>query len=310
VTSPRPEGAVPLPPSVRLAPGDGGLTRVLVQAPAGSAEITLHGAHVVRWRPTGHDDVLFLSEHSRFTPTAAIRGGVPVCFPWFGPKADAPQAPAHGFARVSPWTLEAAEETGDDVVVVLSLTDSDATRASAWPHPFRATLRVTVGARLGLALEVHNTGSAPVTFEEALHTYLAVADARQARVTGLEGAAYLDKLGGPEPVPASGEPVRFTGETDRIYLTPGHAGGAGGTGSTTVVDPAGGRQVTVAAEDSATTVVWNPWVDKAAALADLGDDEWTRLVCVETCNVGPAAVTLAPGAAHRMTATIGVSHGP
>jgi D-hexose-6-phosphate mutarotase len=209
-----------LPPSVRTEPGEGGLPRVVVEGPAGTAEIYLHGAHVTRWRPTDQDDVLFLSAHSRFTAAAAIRGGVPICFPWFGPKADAPDAPAHGFARVSEWTLEGAEDVGDDVVVTLSLTDSEATRASAWPHPFRATLRVTVGARLALAFEVHNTGPDPVTFEAALHTYLAVADARTAVVRGLEGHRYLDKTGGPDPVPASGEPVRLSGETTSRRAAP------------------------------------------------------------------------------------------
>ncbi len=291
-----------LPPSVRTEPGGGGLPRVVVEGRAGTAEIYPHGAHVTRWRPSGHDDVLFLSEHSRFTPTTAIRGGVPICFPWFGPNADAPEAPAHGFARTSEWTLEGAEESGDDVVVTLSLTDSDATRASAWPYPFRATLRVTVGARLVLALEVHNTGSTSIRFEEALHTYLAVADARGVVVRGLEGDRYVDKVAGaPEPVPAGGEPVRLTGETDRVYLDT--------AGSVTVDDPAGDRRLTVSAEGSGTTVLWNPWVDRAAALADLGDDEWTRMVCVETTNVGPSAVTLEPGAAHRMTAILDVVAG-
>ena len=292
-----------LPPSVRTEPGGGGLPRVVVEGPAGSAEIYLHGAHVTRWRPAGGDDVLFLGAQSRYVPGAAIRGGVPICFPWFGPKADAPQAPSHGFARVSEWTLEGAREVDDDVVVTLSLTDSDATRASAWPHPFRATLRVTVGARLVLAFEVHNTGSDPITFEEALHTYLAVADARSVVVRGLEGDRYLDKVtGAAAPVPATGEPVRLTGETDRIYLDT--------AGRVTVEDPAGGRHVTVRAEGSRTTVLWNPWAERAAALADLGDDEWTRLVCVETSNVGPAAMTLAPGAAHRVTAMFETGRAP
>jgi glucose-6-phosphate 1-epimerase len=286
-----------LPPSVRTEPGGGGLPRVVVDGPAGSAEIYLQGAHVTRWRPAGEDDVLFLSSRSRYVPGTAIRGGVPICFPWFGPHADAPRAPSHGFARVSPWSLEGAEEVGEDVVVTLSLTDSEATRASAWPHPFRATLRVTVGARLALAFEVHNTGTTTVTFEEALHTYLAVADARSVVVRGLEANRYLDKVtGSGDPVPATGEPVRLTGETDRIYLdTAGHV---------TVDDPAGSRRLTVAAERSRTTVLWNPWAERAAALGDLDDDEWKRLVCVETSDVGPAAVTLAPGGAHRVTATL------
>lgn len=288
-----------LPPSVRPEPGRGDLPRVVVTARGGSAEVYLHGGQVTRWRPTGHDDVLFLSDRSRFTGGSAIRGGIPLCFPWFGAHASDPAAPSHGFARTSLWTLEGAEDRGDDVVVTLSLTDSPATRASAWPHPFRATLRVTVGARLHLALEVHNTGTAPVTVEEALHTYLAVGDARAVTVHGLESASYLDKLGGPDPVPPTGEPVRLTGPTDRVYR--------GAPATTTVQDPAGGRRLTVTGEGSGSTVLWNPWAEGAAALADLGDDEWIRMVCVETANVGPAAVTLEPGSAHRTTTTLGVS---
>jgi glucose-6-phosphate 1-epimerase len=184
---------------------------------------------------------------------------------------------------------------------VLGLSDSPATRASAWPHPFRATLSVTVGARLVLALRVENTGQAPVTYEEALHTYLAVGDVRRIAVTGLEGNRYIDKLAAPEPVPATEEVVRLTGATDRIYLDT--------AGTTTVDDPASGRRTTVTAENADTTVLWNPWAEKAAALADLGDDEWTGMVCVETSNVGPAAVTVEPGASHTMTATIGVAPG-
>ena len=290
---------IDLPPSVRLEPGGGSLPRVVVSTAAAEAEVYLHGAHVTRWRPAGHDDVLFVSSESRYSPDKAIRGGVPLCFPWFGAHGTDPEAPAHGFARVSTWSLESAEERGHDVVLVLALTDSPVTRASAWPHPFRATLRVTVGATLTLALRVENTGPAPVTYEAALHTYLAVGDVRSVQVRGLEGAAHLDKLGGPEPVPATGEPVRMTGATDRIYLAT--------TGTTTVDDPAGARRTTVTGDGAGTTVLWNPWAEKAAALADLGDEEWTRFVCVETCNVGPAAVGLDPGAGHTMTATIEVS---
>ena len=292
-----------LPPSVRLEPGGGSLPRLVVSGPAGDGEVYLHGAHVTRWRPAGHDDVLFLSSESRYSSDKAIRGGVPLCFPWFGAHATDPDAASHGFARVADWSLESAEEDGEDVVVVLALADSPTTRASAWPHPFRATLAVTIGARLVLALRVENTGDAPVTYEEALHTYLAVGDVRRIAVTGLEGNRYIDKVAGAaEPVAATGDAVRLTGETDRIYLDT--------AGTTTVDDPATGQRTTVAADHAATTVLWNPWADKAAALADLRDDEWTGMVCVETSNVGPAAITLEPGASHTTTATIGVArHG-
>ncbi|WNB84386.1 D-hexose-6-phosphate mutarotase [Cellulomonas sp. ATA003] len=232
-----------LPSSVRLEDGSGGLPRVVVQGPAATAEVYLQGGHVTAWRPSGHDDVLWTSARSRFAEGTAIRGGVPVCFPWFGPLEGHPDAPAHGFARTLPWTLDAVEESGDDVVVALSLTDSPATHSTPWPHPFRAELRVTVGARLTLALTVHNTGEHPVTFAEALHTYLGVGDVRQVEVGGLEGRRYIDKLGGPEPVDGSAEPARITGETDRIYLDT--------RGTTTVDDPAAGRRLDVTGEERA-----------------------------------------------------------
>jgi D-hexose-6-phosphate mutarotase len=285
-----------LPASVVVEPGEGGLVRVRVTGPAGRAEIYLLGAHVARWAPADSGDVLFLSSRSRFASGSAIRGGVPICFPWFGPHATDPAAPAHGFARVLPWTLVGAREDGDDVVVELGLEDSPETRTGAWPHPFRATYRVTVGAALRLDLEVTNTGSAPVTYEEALHTYLTLADARRAVLTGLEGTDYLDKTSGGRTVPGDRDPVRLTGETDRVYLDT--------QATVTVDDPAGDRRLEVAKENSDTTVVWNPWVEKAAAMADFADDEWTGMVCVETCNVGARAVTLASGASHTMTAVV------
>jgi glucose-6-phosphate 1-epimerase len=287
-----------LPASVVLGPGEGGLDRLVLTAPGGRAEIYLHGAHVTGWRPAGEDDVLFLSSRSRFAPGEPIRGGVPICFPWFGPHPTDPSAPSHGFARILPWRLLSARDAGDDVVVELGLQDSPETRASAWPHPFRATYRVTVGATLRLELEVASTGTEPVTVEEALHTYLAVRDARRLVVTGLEGTGYRDKVAGGALAPGAAEPVRMTGQTDRVYL---------GTRATTVVeDPAGARSVVVGKDGSDSTVLWNPWSDVAATMADLADDEWTGMVCVETANVGDSAVTLGPGDRHTMTATLEV----
>jgi D-hexose-6-phosphate mutarotase len=291
-------GSPDLPGSVVVEPGEGGLDRVRVSGPAGHAEIYLHGAHVTRWRPAGSGEVLFMSTRSQFAPGSPIRGGVPICFPWFGPNATDRSAPAHGFARVLPWQLVGAHEDDDDVVVELRLEDSPGTRASAWPHPFRATYRVTVGTTLRLDLAVTNTGDEAVTFEEALHTYLNVGDARRLVVSGLEGTDYVDKTSGGRTVPGESEPVRLTGETDRVYL--------GTQAETTVEDPAGDRRIVVGKEHSDATVVWNPWVAKAAAMADFGDDEWPGMVCVETCNVGAAAVTLPPGESHTMTAILQV----
>ncbi|MBC7551580.1 MAG: D-hexose-6-phosphate mutarotase [Cellulomonas sp.] len=286
-----------LPPSVQVGPGEGGHPVVRVTGRAGSAEIYLHGAHVTAWAPAGADPVLWMSGSSRFVADAPLRGGVPICFPWFGAHDTDPAAPAHGFARLVDWELAAAREVGDDVVLTFRLTDTPQTRSSAWPHRFEARYTVTVGARLTLVLEVTNLEAGDVTFEEALHTYLRVGDITAVQVQGLEHAPFLDRLGGPDPVPGEASPVRFTGETDRIYL---------GTRATASMVDAGTtpRSVTIAKDGSDATVVWNPWAAKAAVMADFGDDEWTAMVCVETCNIRDAAVRLAPGRCHTMTAVL------
>jgi len=290
---------VALPASVRLEAGRGGLPVLRVDAPAAQAEIYLHGATVTDWTPRGRESVLWLSSASRFTRDAAIRGGVPICFPWFGARPGHPEAPSHGFARLSEWSLVGAEDDGQDVTVLLRLTDSDATGASAWPHPFEAVYTVVVGSRLSLELTVSNRGYDSLVFDEALHTYLKVRDIRATQVSGLEGRPFYDCLAGPEPASGEPDPVRFSAATDRIYLDT--------TATTTVVDPIADRSILVAKGGSEATVVWNPWVDRAADLSDFGDDEWRSMVCVEVGNLREAAVHLVPGASHTLSATFELS---
>jgi D-hexose-6-phosphate mutarotase len=286
---------IDLPASVRLETGGGGLPVLRVEGPAARAEIYLHGAHVSGWTPAGCDPVLWLSSLSRFTPDTSIRGGVPICFPWFGALAGHPEAPSHGFARLSQWSLVGAEEDGEDVIVRLRLTDAEATGPSAWPYRFEAIYTVRVGSRLSLSLKVTNRGDEVVTFEEALHTYFDVRDIHATEVTGLEGAPFLDRLGGPEPVPGEPGPVRFGSPTDRIYLAT--------TAGMAIRDPGGARSVLISKDGSDATVVWNPWIDNARAMDDFGDDDWKRMVCVEVCNIRDAAVRLAPGGSHTMGAS-------
>lgn len=290
-----------LPDSVVAESGRSGLPRLVVSGRSGSAEAYLQGAHLTAWAPTGQEPVLWMSEHSAYAPGVPLRGGVPVCFPWFGPHPDA-AGPLHGFARTTAWSLAEARDDGAEVVLDLTLTDADvpAELAAAWPHPFRARFTVSVGATLTMALEVTNTGPEPMTFQEAFHTYLAVGDVREVVIRGLEGSGYLDRLAGTGPSPAAGEPLRIVGEMDRVYEQPG---------TILVEDPVGRRTLAVTASGSANAVVWNPWQAKAAAMGDFGDDEWTQMLCIETCNALDGAVTLAPGASHVMSATVEVRSG-
>ncbi|MEM6314515.1 MAG: D-hexose-6-phosphate mutarotase [Planctomycetota bacterium] len=250
----------------------------------------LNGAHLTRWHPPGHEPVLFMSERAVLEPGKAIRGGVPICFPWFGGAGD----PSHGFARISPWSAE----IGSDDRVSFSLIDNEATR-DTWPHAFAATFDVTGGDALKLRFSAKNTGDKPFTFELALHTYLAVADVRNVTLTGFADCDYIDQLDDNRTVTQQGEPT-IAGEVDRIYQN--H------TADVTITDPGLSRCITVKKTGSRSTVLWNPHIAKAKRLDDFGDDEWPQMLCVETANIGDHAVSLAPGASHETTVRIEVDH--
>lgn len=292
------QAAIELPPSVHLEQGQGGLPRLRVAGRGGSAEIYLQGAHVTAWQPTGQEPVIWLSRASAFSPGAPIRGGVPICFPWFGPNTTDPSAPLHGFARLQDWELVEANEVGDDVSLTFRLNDSEETRASAWPFRFEATYRVVVGATLQLSLEITNRSGGAVTFDEALHTYFSVGDVRDVAVRGLTDAHYQDRVLGAGQVQQRTEPLRIEKETDRMYLN--------SVGTVTIEDTVGDRVIRIRKDGSGATVVWNPWIDKSKAMGDFGDDEWGEMICVEPCNAGPTEVRLDPGARHRMATTIDV----
>jgi len=276
--------------------GRGGLRRIVVSDSLCDAEIYLHGAQVTHFQPRGCEPLLFLSQRSFFAAGKPIRGGVPICFPWFGPNTEDPSQPAHGFARLVDWQLESITRGADGTKSTeFSLRSGPMTRRW-WSSDFIARYQVTSGAELSISLAVHNPSVLPIRFEAALHTYLHVGDVRQASVTGLERSSYLDKMLAGERVAASGAPVRFTGETDRVYLA---------TRDTCIVhDPVLNRRLVVEKSGSESTVVWNPWIAKAKSMQDFDDDEWPRMLCIETANVGQAGVTLAANQSHTMTVKI------
>src|SRR5271154_7003228 len=175
-----------IPDALRFDEGPGGLVRAVISTPLAEAEVYLQGGHVARWTPSGQRPVLFVSPKSLFSPGKAIRGGVPVIFPWFGGRSDGKPGPAHGFARSMEWALEGTKLSGGNVEITLVLAPSDATRALGYAG-FHLRFRVTVGAELKMELETRNDSPEPLTYEEALHTYFAIADIDQARTTGLEG---------------------------------------------------------------------------------------------------------------------------
>lgn len=284
-----------IPGIVRIEPGNGGLKKIIVTTAQAYAEVYLHGAHVTHFQPAGADPVLFMSKSSWFEPGKPIRGGVPICFPWFGPRQADPKSPAHGFARLREWTIESIEHAGTSVTITLQLKSDEQTRA-AWPFDFVAKHVITVDSSLEMKLIVENTSREPIGFEEALHTYFTVGDVKQISIEGLKGVGYLDKVDAAKPKQQIDPLIKFTGETDRPYLN---------TESTCIIhDPSMKRKIEVAKSGSRATVVWNPWINKAKAMPDFGDEEWPGMVCVETANVGDYTIKLAPGAKHEMVARI------
>lgn len=283
-----------IPGMARVHAGQGGLPAVQITGPHARGEMYLQGGQVTSWIPQGRDEALFVSRQARYEPGRAIRGGVPVCFPWFGALKGRSDAPAHGCVRTKPWQIDRIEQTDEGVAVTLA-TASDADTRRFCADEFRLEHRAIFGEALTLELTAINTGAAPFTFEAALHTYYRVRDVSGVSVVGLDGARYLDALDGRRERRQQG-PVEFASEIDRIYLnTPG---------ALAIDDRIGERRLALAASNAHAAVVWNPWMAKARALADLGDDEYREFVCVETCNVAPLAVTLAPGDGHTMRVVI------
>jgi glucose-6-phosphate 1-epimerase len=260
-------------------------------------EVCTQGAQVVRWRFDG-SEVLFVGRKARFEPGQAIRGGIPVIFPWFGDDPQKLGRGAHGFARRLAWRVVERSDAKDATRVVLELEDSDATRA-LWPQRFLLRLEAQLGAQLELALTVTNRGDEPFEFEEALHSYFQVGDVRAISLRGLEGSTYLDKLDGFARKRASNEPQTFTGPVDNVHLDTESA--------CEIEDIVHGRTLALHKRHSRSTVVWNPWVEGAQRLSDLGDEDWAHFLCVETANIGANAVQLAAGASHTMELRVEVS---
>jgi glucose-6-phosphate 1-epimerase len=283
-----------IPGVARVVEGYGGLAKVAITSPAAAGEMYLHGAHVTSWQPRDAQEVLFVSSQSRWEDGRAIRGGIPICFPWFADKADDPSAPAHGFVRTKAWRLESIVRNGDAVTIVMS-TQSDAGTKKWWPADFHLGLCATFGFELQLELVVTNTGSTELRFEEALHSYFRVRQIEKVRLHGLDKVPYLDKTDLNRERTQDGA-VAFVSETDRVYLNT--------QDPIDVEDASLNRHIHIVKTNSFTTVLWNPWVQKARNMSDFGDDEWMRMVCVETSNVSDFAVKLAPGQEHTMRAIV------
>ena len=274
---------------VTFLDGQGELPMLEISTAWSTAEIYLHGAHVTQFRKKDEPPLLFVSQCSRFNEGQPIRGGIPVVFPWFGPREGLGQ---HGFARVKIWDLKEFAPAPDGSVSV-RFRLPDCPEASAFP-PFTADYSVTVNQSLTLQLVVTNQSKdAEFTFENCLHSYFEVGDVTAISIHGLNGLSYLDTVAGCVEKTEASNSLRIASEVDRIYLN--------ATGTVEILDPRLGRKIRVEKQGSASTVVWNPWIAKARRMPDFGDQEYARMICVESGNVASNSITLPPGGSSTLT---------
>jgi glucose-6-phosphate 1-epimerase len=292
----QPQRTLEIPGLVFFQPGTGGMTKIAVETLWSRAEIYLHGAQVTAFQKHGEAPLLYLSSRSRFADGQAIRGGIPICFPWFGARAG---DVSHGFARLTDWeVVQVSAAPGGGATVRLRLPETAA--GQSWPR-FRAEFAVTVTDTLGLELHVTNlAGDEVLEFENCLHTYFAVGDVSAISIRGLQFGTYLDHTQHDAAVPDPDPAIRIRQQTDRLYFNT--------FGPVQILDPVLGRTIHIHKFGSASTVVWNPWTTQL--LADLGPDEYQRMVCVESGNVGPNRLRLAPGVAGALSVTLSTQAGP
>lgn len=293
-----------------------GLIEARLASAGGRATVCLQGGHVIDWQSQGQvQPVLWISRDAKFAAGKSIRGGIPVCWPWFGaygaatpPLQNAPQEgavtlasplagatsfPAHGFARTAVWQVADSSVDGDGRVWLLLTLAPESMPETMWPHATSLELKVSLGATLKLELSTRNIGSQAFVLGEALHTYFNISDIGNVAVHGLHGVEYWDTVGTVEKKVQAGA-IDFSAETDRVYIHSPQA--------CSIEDPGFARRIHIHKQGSLSTVVWNPWVAKAERMGDLGKpDGWRQMLCVESANAWDNKLTLAPGERHTLS---------
>ena len=281
-----------IPGHVTFMEGNGGMPKIEVTTERSTAEIYLHGAHITDFQKKGEAPLLFTSQFSRFTPNQPIRGGVPVIFPWFGPREG---EPTHGFARLASWELHEAV-TLPEGGVTLRFHLPELAESAVWP-PHSANYVVTVTDTLSMELLITNTSADQTfNFENCFHSYFFVGDIGEIAISGLKGATYLDKADHFVQKNESGDSIRIASEVDRIFLDT--------TAAVEMQDRKLRRKIRIDKTGSASTVVWNPWIAKAQQMPDFGNEEFKQMICIESGNVSKNRVSLPPGRTALLKVTL------
>ena len=276
---------------LRIIAGKGGIPVVEIHNEHANALISLQGAHLLSWKPVGEEEVIWLSEDAQFAESKSVRGGIPVCWPWFGAHASNQNFPAHGFARTVDWQIINTEVLDDGTTRISFTTQPQQNNETMWPAETSVQYQLTIGKKLEMELITHNNGSQAITIGQALHTYFNVADVSKVLLHGLDDTEYLDKLEDFKQKRQNG-PVTIQQEVDRIYLN---------TASDCVIeDKLLKRNIVIIKCGSNSTVVWNPWLETASKMGDLGVDGYSKMLCVESANAADDIVTIDAGKSHHL----------
>ena len=279
---------------VKFIGGTGGFPFIKVDNDRASAVISVYAGQVLSFQPANEPyNLMFLSEAAYFQAGKGIKGGTPICWPWFGPDPERLGRPIHGFVRNRFWNVTRTEVTADGgCKVTLGLTDTPETRA-IWPHSFNLSLEITVGETLNLELITRNPTKHPFSITQALHTYFKVGHVDQIAISGLDGVEYIDKTDN-GLIKLQTDMVIIDREVDRVYQ--------GIQGELAIDDAELGRTILITSKGSKTAVVWNPWAEISAEMGDLDDYDYQSFVCVETANAGSDVVQVGPGSEARLVA--------
>ena len=272
--------------------GPGGLIIVKITIADAEASIALQGAQVLTWTPAGEQPVIWLSSDAKYIANKSVRGGVPICWPWFGPHESQSSFPAHGVARTSIWQVNSVDVLSDGRVQLHFTLPQTVDIGAYWPYVTPLHYVVTVGRTLELELITRNESEADITLGEALHTYFSVSDVRNVRISGLNGCEYIDKVDGGSRKSQQGE-VKIDGEVDRVYID---------TATECVIEDINWqRRIHIEKQGSRSTVVWNPWIEKGSKLGDLGDAGYLNMLCVESANAADNVVVVPSGGQHHLS---------
>ncbi len=283
-------------PELTVSEPEPGFPVIDVQTPVSAATIALHGAQVLTWAPTDHPPVLYVSPKARMTPGTALRGGIPICWPWFGNHPEDPSKPAHGFARTRFWELVSGDLVGKVATIVFKLVPDEETKA-LFPFDFELTATIRIADKLRVKLKMTNTGDEAYKVSSALHTYLSLGHIDRIQLEGVKGSHYVDQLLEDKTPIYQEKNLQIKGEVDRIYQS---------MSSVLIRDLDRVRSVFVDKAGSRSTVIWNPWKDRCKEIKDLPDKGYQEFACVECANAGTDKPTLQPNGSHTLETVIGL----